>query len=228
MQNKINIMFELDLHSPSSRQVRGLGTLQAKLAGPKHVSTMIDTDHVHDVITVVDPVDHAVGSAPGGMVAGKIAGKGLADPVGAVQERAGEELADCHGDRQRQPGWRGFGEGTASGRSRVSSSDSKSDTAMSTASGRPLRVMTTRSWVARTSSSTADSRALASANGIVVMTRITVCQDRPGNAGIPTSMHTATATGGHIDPRTSSHPGPNGPSPTSTRSESSADSPLDD
>jgi len=51
-----------------------------------------------------------------------------------------------------------------------SSSASRSDTARITASGRPLRVITTRSWVSRTSSSTADSRALASASGIVVMT----------------------------------------------------------
>jgi hypothetical protein len=51
-----------------------------------------------------------------------------------------------------------------------SSGVSRSDADMITASGRPLRVVTTRSWVSRTASSTADRRACASANGIVVMT----------------------------------------------------------
>jgi hypothetical protein len=54
-------------------------------------------------------------------------------------------------------------------RSRVSSMVSRSDTEMITASGRPLRVITTRSCVSRTSSSTADSRALASARGIIIV-----------------------------------------------------------
>jgi hypothetical protein len=49
---------------------------------------------------------------------------------------------------------------------------SRSDTEMITASGRPLRVITTRLCVSRTSSSTADSRALASARGIINCSQI--------------------------------------------------------
>lgn len=79
------------------------------------VGAMIDADHVHRPGGGVDAVDDAVRAAAGRVIADQFADQWLADPLGVVEQRSGDELG--HGTRycKRQADRWSFGQCSAGG-----------------------------------------------------------------------------------------------------------------
>jgi hypothetical protein len=68
---------------------------------PIHVGTVINAHNVDDSIDLVNPIDHAVGTAARGVISVQFPGQGLADLVRVVDQRAGKKLRDRRRDRRR-------------------------------------------------------------------------------------------------------------------------------
>ena len=64
---------------------------------------MIDVENVNDAAAFVNPVDDAIGAAPGPMTTGQWPEQRLTDPVGVDRKCSLAELQYCSGNTLRKP-----------------------------------------------------------------------------------------------------------------------------
>jgi hypothetical protein len=76
--------------------------MAAECLSSANIAAVVYIHHCHDPVLVVDPVDDPVRTAPRAEPIVHRRQKPLADPIGLLPERAGDELVGCCRNGRRQ------------------------------------------------------------------------------------------------------------------------------